>query len=637
MPKQTNIKFKRRLSLAAAVAVVASSIMPVANTFAAWPDRDTYTNDNPPSHVVFNSISDNVKLGNEMEFVRIREYTGDDSETGYSAVIDGDANGKFKIEPGKTYQVYIYYHNNAASNLNVSNINDKNGKGVASAEYDADSARIRTTDITADGVAYNARVRSWFPSQVTNDTTQNYEIGASLSADNMSITKDGKELSDKAVKDTLYLTTDSETNVRLSYVKGSAMIYNTSKFFDREYFAKIIFAWYFNTNAEKLSANYCLNSVDDLRNKNYAEQPCESATKDNYAEVIERVRTNLNTQIDKEYNRYQNEIVPGAWDEKTDANGKTITNKYGVIVKDGKTVDADGNIIDDTEGVRNVLNDEWLFASEDSKAQLLGFSSTSYVEKQDGTKVYGLNGIVPGCAEYSGHITYLLRAEAMNSTVSKSASLDGEHFYEKGVDAKPGDTITYKVEWTNTGSEPVEAYFKDVLPEGVTFVPGSFKYCLQSDADCTVENYDKWTQLKDDTLANGVDLGKYDVTKGVRIMYKSTVDVKDAEGVEICTDRKIVNTILVEYKSINPDGTISENSQHNDASTTVNVTADCTPTEPGKPTEPDTPTETELPKTGPGEIALALVAAVCVTVGAVYWYRSQRELTDAQGVGKSDK
>jgi len=120
-------------------------------------------------------------------------------------------------------------------------------------------------------------------------------------------------------------------------------------------------------------------------------------------------------------------------------------------------------------------------------------------------------------------------------------------------------------------------------------------------------------------------------------MYKSTVDVKDAEGVEICTDRKIVNTILVEYKSINPDGTISENSQHNDASTTVNVTADCTPTEPGKPTEPDTPTETELPKTGPGEIALALVAAVCVTVGAVYWYRSQRELTDAQGVGKSDK
>lgn len=635
MPKNKNTKFKRRMSLAGAIAMVASVIMPTANTFAAWPDRDTYTNDNPPSHVIFNSIEDNVKLGNEMEFVRIREYTGDDSVE-YSAVIDGDQNGKFKIEPGKTYQVYIYYHNNAASNTNVT---PKDGIKFSADDFQAEGAISTTAINDSSNVAYNASVRSWFPANVTNDATQNYEIGASIAADNMVIEKDGQQIEGKAVQDTLYLTTDSETQVRLNYVKGSAQIYNTSKFYDLDYFKKIVTAWYYNTSAKRLActtveADCGLKANEDgsIKGTIYNIFSYDDFMASDNANIV-KIRTNLEAAAQAEYNKYQNEFVPGAWDEKLDENGKTVTNEYGVEVRDGKTI-KNGQMVDDTEGIRNVLNDEMLFASSDDKAQLLGFSSTAYYTKKDGTKVYGLNGILPGCAEYSGHITYLLKAEAMNSTVSKSASLDGENFYEKGVDAKPGDTITYKVEWTNTGSEPVEAGFKDKLPAGTTFVPGSFKYCLQSDTEgCVVSNYANWTELKDDSLANGVNLGKFDPTKGVRIMYQATVDVKDENGVEICTDRNIVNTILVDYNSINADGSTSDHSQHNDASTTVVVKADCTPEE----DEPDVPTETELPKTGPGEIALALVAAVCVTVGAVYWYRSQRELSDYQTASKSKK
>ena len=38
----------------------------------------------------------------------------------------------------------------------------------------------------------------------------------------------------------------------------------------------------------------------------------------------------------------------------------------------------------------------------------------------------------------------------------------------------------------------------------------------------------------------------------------------------------------------------------------------------------------ELPETGPGEIALAVVAAVCVITGVSYWCRSQKEVAEIQ-------
>jgi hypothetical protein len=46
----------------------------------------------------------------------------------------------------------------------------------------------------------------------------------------------------------------------------------------------------------------------------------------------------------------------------------------------------------------------------------------------------------------------------------------------------------------------------------------------------------------------------------------------------------------------------------------------------------------ELPKTGPGEVALAIVAVVCITTGGIYWYRSQKDLMAIQsGVTKGKK
>ena len=68
MLKQTNIKFKRRLTVAALIAAAITAIVPFATTSASngtnWgPSRTLYTMKNPANEPTFNSISDNNIVG----------------------------------------------------------------------------------------------------------------------------------------------------------------------------------------------------------------------------------------------------------------------------------------------------------------------------------------------------------------------------------------------------------------------------------------------------------------------------------------------------------------------------------------------------------------------------------------------
>ena len=91
-----------------AVVVMAAAAVIVPAVVLAWgPSRPTFTQAHPASYVTFDSITDNPTVGDERNFVRIRE----------------DGNGNYgdnvNFEPGKVYDVTVYYHNNAAANLNL--------------------------------------------------------------------------------------------------------------------------------------------------------------------------------------------------------------------------------------------------------------------------------------------------------------------------------------------------------------------------------------------------------------------------------------------------------------------------------------------------------------------------------------
>lgn len=95
----------KRLSALFAILAVAA-IVPA--TLYAWgPNRPTFTIEQPADHVTFNSITNNPNIGDERNFVGIRE-SGTNSQW----------TDNMNVQNGKEYTVRVYVHNNAAANLN---------------------------------------------------------------------------------------------------------------------------------------------------------------------------------------------------------------------------------------------------------------------------------------------------------------------------------------------------------------------------------------------------------------------------------------------------------------------------------------------------------------------------------------
>lgn len=145
----------------------------------AWgpKDRPTFTWAEPAEYVTFNSITDNPKIGDERNFVRIRKAGTNDT------FVD-----KVNLEVGQEYEVEIWFHNNAKSKLNK-----KENGGI--------------------GIAENVRVRVEQPEKVNAGTSA--VIKGFITSSN----------SDPAeVWDTAYAY--SESTVLTRYVANSATIHS---------------------------------------------------------------------------------------------------------------------------------------------------------------------------------------------------------------------------------------------------------------------------------------------------------------------------------------------------------------------------------------------------------------------------
>lgn len=146
----------------------------------AWgPQRTTYTMQKPSDHATFNSITNSSSIGDERNFVTIREA----GVGKYGDVV--------KVVPGKEYQVNIYYHNGASETLN-------------------DKAHDRK------GVAFNTRMSSQFPAKI--EKGKRAMVSGSISSTSTNPAK---------VWDEAYMVADQD--VKLSYKAGSAIIHNNWK------------------------------------------------------------------------------------------------------------------------------------------------------------------------------------------------------------------------------------------------------------------------------------------------------------------------------------------------------------------------------------------------------------------------
>ena len=159
------------------VAVVAANSAPVfADDTDSWgpQDRATFHWDAPASYPVFNSIVDNPDIGNEANFVRVRE-----------AGSDANFTDSVNVEVGKEYEVYVYYHNNASPAIGF-----------------------------GEGAAQNVRLKMAIPEKIEKDAVG--VVKGTISSTNTNPLE---------VYDTAYL--NATDTVYMRYVDNSAIIHNS--------------------------------------------------------------------------------------------------------------------------------------------------------------------------------------------------------------------------------------------------------------------------------------------------------------------------------------------------------------------------------------------------------------------------
>ena len=184
MSKKTTKTVGIATKILATTVLLASSF---TSAVSAWgPERTTYTNESPAPYAVFNSITDNVAVGDERNFVRVGEVGSSDP------YVD-----ELEVVPGKEYEVYIYFHNDAASNTNESGF----------------------------GMATNTRVSSGFP--VTLNKGDRGMVSGIITWSYVTPEKPN-DPQKGSVWDEAYLTTNTD-GVELKFKAASAIIHNSGE------------------------------------------------------------------------------------------------------------------------------------------------------------------------------------------------------------------------------------------------------------------------------------------------------------------------------------------------------------------------------------------------------------------------
>ena len=222
-----------------------------------------------------------------------------------------------------------------------------------------------------------------------------------------------------------------------------------------------------------------------------------------------------------------------------------------------------------------------------------------------------LDGVIPGCNMYSGYVTFKVKANNPNFTVTKQVRLSGTTTWANSTTAKIGETVEFLVGYTNTGDVTENGVsITDKLPTGLTYVAGSSNLKNANNPNGKAVNDDIMTAL-------GINTGNYAGGANVSVKFSSKVSI-DNNSLK-CGDNTLQNT-----------ATVTTDHGSKDASANVVITKVCEQPKECKPGIPEgdarcktTPTPPELPLTGAGEnIATFLGLGALVT--AFGYYRASR-------------
>lgn len=219
-------------------------------------------------------------------------------------------------------------------------------------------------------------------------------------------------------------------------------------------------------------------------------------------------------------------------------------------------------------------------------------------------------GMIPGCNEYGGYVTYRIKADAPAFEVDKKVALSelSDNFKDE-ITVLPGDILNFKINYKNTGTlEQTGVTVHDFLPNGLTYVDGS------TYAGST--RHPEGSKSPEVLFADGLGLGAMAVGEEAWVTYSARV----SENTDIfpCGDTVIYNNAY-----------IATNDGQNSDKVKITVHRACATT------------PSSLPTTGPGEAVMAVLVGMAIAGGGFYFYKSQKMLRKvasgaASGAGTTD-
>lgn len=235
-----------------------------------------------------------------------------------------------------------------------------------------------------------------------------------------------------------------------------------------------------------------------------------------------------------------------------------------------------------------------------------------------------LNGVVPGCSEYSGYVTFNVKATQPDFTVQKQVRLAGTTEWKEDVTVKAGDTLEYRIEYKNTGTtDQSNVIVKDVLPAHVSYVNGT----------TTIKNASNpnGKTVSDNLTGDGINIGNY--TPGSNAFVKFNATVGPIESLE-CGTKTLINTAKVSvgdnHKQDTANVTVNRSCQPNECLPGIPVgDVRCTPPKECKPGVPEgdarcVTAPPELPHTGPVQNIVAFLGLGALIASIAYYVASRR-------------
>ena len=158
-----------------------------------------------------------------------------------------------------------------------------------------------------------------------------------------------------------------------------------------------------------------------------------------------------------------------------------------------------------------------------------------------------LDGVVPGCNEYAGYVTYRIKAEQPNFTIDKQVRKSGTTGWKDAETANPSDTVDYLVTYKNTGTtEQKDVVINDILPEGISYTAGT-TYVANTTNPSGIK-------VGDNVTKGGINIGNY--LPGAAAYIKFSAKITDNNNLPNCGANILTNTAKAQTKNGTKEETV---------------------------------------------------------------------------------